>query len=360
MASGSTADSGTLPTTFMQHRAGTVAHSMAEDDVVSEMRRSGLVEGDFCIECDGRVPQFAPASARQCGSGAPAELICMWCARLRVIVATSWTSSAKPADGEKLWLSLQSALQLLVVEGVMNIDGKTLLERVGTSSTTASAPSSCPAPASPMSSTSAAFAWPPMSANSFPPTKAPTGSLAPAGSEPSPLKSIGVKLLAAAQTVASTSPIKCMASSDQAFGPPPALAGGPSPPTSAAAGSSADTLSTSLPSDEADWHTTLKLTAESLKGDLSSGATYTSLRRQRQTINEMYADRLCYTDWFDTYHLQTVQALVRRFRPHAAQILGKAPRVDIEIGYRQLDARILATIDLQRSLNHWINCSSLR
>lgn len=353
MASGSGIGRPSLPATFAQYRPESFNGSVAGDDLMSEMGRSAIADGDLCVLCNGRVPQFIPPASHQQGSGHPTELVCMWCARPRVIMATAWTSTPKPAEGDQLWISLQGALQMLVVEGVANIDETILLDRVGMSSTTASV-TTFPAPSSPTSSTSAAVRRPQSLVATPPPSRPPAASSSPSSVDPSPLRSVGAKLAAAAHIVASPSPFKRMATSDQAFGPPPASYG-ERPRASVPAGSADGPPLQALPADESDWHTTLPLTSESLDGDLPSGSVYTSLRHQRQTINEMYADRVCCTEWFDAYQLQTAQALVRRFRPHADKIIGKSPNVDIEIGYRPLDARIMATIDLQKSLHQWIN-----
>lgn len=104
MASGNSSDRN--PTAVAHYRGESLNGRVASDELMSEMGRSAIGDGDLCVVCDGRVPQFTPASARK----RPSELICMWCARLRVIVAKSWNASPKPTEGDKQWLSLQPAL----------------------------------------------------------------------------------------------------------------------------------------------------------------------------------------------------------------------------------------------------------
>lgn len=108
--------------------------------------------------------------------------------------------------------------------------------------------------------------------------------------------------------------------------------------------------------DETDtWNADLPITKESIDAPLPPGQVFLSMRKIRETINK-YNQDMSEIGWLCRFRIATVQALSRRFDKHAPLIVGgKAPSVNIEVGYKQLQARVAAVVSMKRGVKRWLD-----
>lgn len=85
--------------------------------------------------------------------------------------------------------------------------------------------------------------------------------------------------------------------------------------------------------DEVCWGDHLEIVRESLDAPLPKAKPYGNIWRMRQTINQ-HADKAGRMHFLKEFRIATGQSLIRRFRDQEKHVVGRAPTVDIELGYK--------------------------
>lgn len=312
-----------------------------------------------CMSASPAPRSSASSVASECGwCGGPLLLIragepsksdgtdgkaCMWCVRLHGIVGKdSGAFPEKVVAGGRLWNDLQQALQVLVLAGEPNITAERL--KSGMESLLTSQTPSTRARSLGTTSTSSFGAC---SASgmlaSTPRAKKTSGSSGAEGV--SPLQDLSAKLAA-------------KLASPKALG----LKRGKSGPLREDTDNAVDTAGERgeshqdpelCPGRQADgWEEHVALTPEGLGGPLPAGQMFTSIKRIRGTIND-YADRCATVNAVIGLNMHTLHALHRRCEKYGGEIIGKAPTVHIELGFKQMLRRSAAIIELLKGIRGW-------
>ena len=88
-------------------------------------------------------------------------------------------------------------------------------------------------------------------------------------------------------------------------------------------------------------------------GKLPSGNIFNSVGRIRVTINA-YVEEMQSVGWYVGFKLPTTQALYRRLQNHYQGIMSCA-HCDVQIGYKQVNARVCALIELHKVVSKWLS-----
>ena len=88
-------------------------------------------------------------------------------------------------------------------------------------------------------------------------------------------------------------------------------------------------------------------------GKLPSGNIFNSVGRIRITINA-YVEEMQSVGWYVGFKLPTTQALYRRLQNHYQGIMSCA-HCDVQIGYKQVSARVCAMIELHKAISKWLS-----
>lgn len=298
---------------------------------------------DKCAGCRG--PLLAPGllTSMVIGVGSEVGAMCMWCGRVRATLAPMADYANLPKPGHEQWVKLQVALQVLVLQGIPNVTGGMLLTQAGIQ-LASGAPDLAlvhgGAAASSSSGTTGSSAQPSM-----------LGASEAASPIASPLKELGDRIAVASHGAQHRGGFKRKGSAlGASFVAMPAsevqpgasrgvlVASGIRPQASAIAPTS--------------WHDALPLTAEGLDGELPTDTAWLAVRRIRQSIN-MWGVRVASNGRVGSGQLQNFTSILKRMVKYDKHILGQAPTVNLEVGYRQLVRRIEAMTDIVRTIRDW-------
>ena len=118
-------------------------------------------------------------------------------------------------------------------------------------------------------------------------------------------------------------------------------------PNEKAAQSDVDDGDDSLNVDE------LPINASGVDGKLPSGSAFVSMKRIRDTVNR-YVEEIQSVGCYANFKLPTIQALQRRLQNHYQAIMSCA-HCDVQIGYKQVNARVCALIELYKVVSKWLS-----
>ena len=97
----------------------------------------------------------------------------------------------------------------------------------------------------------------------------------------------------------------------------------------------------------------LPINASGVDGKLPSGYVFVSIKRIRDTINR-YVEEIQSVGWYANFKLPTVQALHCWLQNHHHGIMSCA-HCDVQIGYKQVSARVCAMIELHKAISKWLS-----
>ncbi len=86
------------------------------------------------------------------------------------------------------------------------------------------------------------------------------------------------------------------------------------------------------------WEVDQPISPMSLEAKFPSGHLFASLQRIRRTVNE-YSSRLTEVGWFQSFKVQTLQALERRLKQYRGQVIGKH-NLEVQVAFTQLASRV--------------------